>query len=150
MLKEVIIMINKGIFRIFFESNKDWINSHNLLDTNDLKIFYDMYEKFINDNNITNDEEVNAFRVVIRNEILKSLERKNTIIRVMSLCKAPSNSYVYIVNPTINEWYLNSRVQYVVEKSDLMILNSTITPKIKQNRKEMASSYIDASRKIVK
>ena len=143
-------MINREIFRSFFEVNKDWINSHNLLDTNDLKIFYDMYEKFLNDNNITNDEEVNAFRLVIKNEILKSLKRKNTIIRVMNLCKAPSSSYVYIANTIINDWYLNSRVQYVIEKSDLIILNSAIAPKIKQNRKEKDASFIDASKKIVK
>lgn len=101
-------MKNREIFRKFFKENKEWINNHNLLNTNNLKVFYDMYEKFIKDNNY-NDEELNNFRIVIKNEILRSLERKDLITIVMNFRKDPSSSYVYINNPTINEWYLSSR-----------------------------------------
>ena len=101
-------MKNREIFRKFFKENKEWINNHNLLNTNNLKVFYDKYEKFIKNNNY-NDEELNNFRIVIKNEILRSLERKDLITIVMNFRKAPSSSYVYINNPTINEWYLSSR-----------------------------------------
>jgi len=143
-------MINREIFRNFFEENKEWINNHSLLITNNLKEFCDIYEQFIKKNNLTNDEEFKAFRVIIKNEILKSLKSKDLITRVMNLRKSPSNSYVYIDNPTINKWYLSSRVQYVIEKADLVKLNSSIIPKIKQNKIERDTSFKDASKIIVK
>lgn len=143
-------MINREIFRNFFEVNKEWINNHSLLITNNLKEFCDIYEQFMKKNNLTNDEEFKAFRVIIKNEILKSLKSKDLIKRVMNLRKSPSNSYIYIDNPTINKWYLSSRVQYVIEKADLVKLNSSIIPKIKQNKIERDASFKDASKIIVK
>ena len=88
-------MINREIFRNFFEVNKEWINNHSLLITNNLKEFCDIYEQFMKKNNLTNDEEFKAFRVIIKNEILKSLKSKDLIKRVMNLRKSPSNSYIY-------------------------------------------------------
>ena len=114
----------KEEFRNFFEINKDWINCHSLCDTDNLKEFYDMYFEYINDNGLMEDKGIDVFRIVIKQEIAKSLEYdKEFYDYIYSMRKRPSDDLIFIDNPIIKKWYKASITQ-------MIDLNS----KIKQNR----------------
>lgn len=108
-------------FRKFFEENYEWISTHSLLDTDNLKTFYEMYYEYISLNNLLDDKGINVFRIVIKQEIVKSLNIDNEINRNI-------NNSSFIDNPRIRKWYLGS-----------MNLNTTNNYKTKQKRKDFNS-----------
>lgn len=117
----------KEEFRNFFEINKDWINCHSLCDTDNLKEFYDMYFEYINDNGLMEDKGIDVFRIVIKQEIVKSLEYNDEFYNYLfDMRKNSSDDAIFIDNPIIKKWYKASITQMIDKNS-----------KIKQNRREL-------------
>ena len=71
---------DRKILRDFFASNRDFLETHSLLDINNLKLFGDMFELFLKENNLEDNNIFKLFLLDIRNEELKQkLVRKKSI-----------------------------------------------------------------------
>lgn len=97
-------MKNKEKFRNFFEINRDWINSHSLLITDNLKIFYELYFNYIFENGLEEDQGINVFRFVIKQEVLKSTQLDNQRVLLNNEKKIVRGDII-IDNPVIRKWY---------------------------------------------
>lgn len=110
-------MKNKEKFRKFFEINRDWINSHSLLIADNLKIFYQLFYDYIFENGLEEDQGINVFRIVIKQEILKSIQLDSQKILFNSR-KNIMIGDIIIDNPIIRKWYSQCiQEDYMQEKN---------------------------------
>lgn len=126
-------MKNKEKFRKFFEINRDWINSHSLLIADNLKIFYQLFYDYIFENGLEEDQGINVFRIVIKQEILKSIQLDSQKILFNSR-KNIMIGDIIIDNPIIRKWYSQCiQEDYMQEKKRQLVRANLISLKMKDN-----------------
>ncbi len=126
-------MKNKEKFRKFFEINRDWINSHSLLIADNLKIFYQLFYDYIFENGLEEDQGINVFRIIIKQEILKSTQLDSQKILFNSR-KNIMIGDIIIDNPIIRKWYSQCiQEDYMQEKKRQLVRANLISLKMKDN-----------------
>ena len=126
-------MKNKEKLRKFFEINRDWINSHSLLIADNLKIFYQLFYDYIFENGLEEDQGINVFRIIIKQEILKSTQLDSQKILFNSR-KNIMIGDIIIDNPIIRKWYSQCiQEDYMQEKKRQLVRANLISLKMKDN-----------------
>ena len=132
------------LLRTFFENNIEFINTHNLLRYENIKIFGDLYEQFIDENNLRDNDILMLFLAEIRISQLSYKITANTIkIRVLS-------NHNINANDTIIKWYKESKIFKYITSTNIQEANKGLTQKLKQNEEERKKSWKDAAKKYVK
>lgn len=132
------------LLRTFFENNIEFINTHNLLRYENIKIFGDLYEQFIDENNLRDNDILMLFLAEIRMSQLSYKITANTIkIRVLS-------NHNINANDTIIKWYKESKIFKYITSTNIQEANKGLTQKLKQNEEERKKSWKDAAKKYVK
>ena len=132
------------LLRTFFENNIEFMNTHNLLRYENIKIFGDLYEQFIDENNLRDNDILMLFLAEIRISQLSYKITANTIkIRVLS-------NHNINANDTIIKWYKESKIFKYITSTNIQEANKGLTQKLKQNEEERKKSWKDAAKKYVK
>ena len=143
---------DRKILRNFFTNNREFLETHSLLDINNLKLFGDMFEIFLNENNLEDNIIFKAFLLDIRCEELKQkLGRKTKTIQDVVLTFAkPITKPPFEVSTRILRWYEESKVVTILDNATIKEINRNIEPKIEQNRLERILSFESGAKVRVK
>lgn len=94
----------KRQLRVFFETNKEWIESHSLLDENNINELINMYGEFIEANHLNHSRALLMFIVEMKQESTKArIERNASRIRNLSINSVPLSVRISN-NQTVNMW----------------------------------------------
>lgn len=145
---------DRKILRDFFASNREFLETHSLLDINNLKLFGDMFELFLKENNLEDNNIFKVFLLDLRSEELKQkLGRKNnpkTIKDVVLTFAKPLAKSPFEASDRILRWYEESKVVTILDNVTIKEINKNIEPKIEQNRLERILSWEDGAKIRVK
>lgn len=130
---------DRKILRSFFAMEKEFLETHSLLDKENLKLIEEHYVIFLKENNLEDKEIFKAFLLDIkREELREKLNDKKT--SVWDLAKSTSKPSIE-ASSIILKWYEASKVMAILSDADINSVNKIIEPKILQNRLERQRSW---------
>ena len=142
---------DRKILRNFFDSNREFLETHSLIDINNLKLFGDMFELFLKENNLEDNNIFKMFLLDIRSEELKQkLVRKKSIKKVVLQFAKPLFKPPFEASARILRWYEESMVVTVLDDVTIKEINRNIESKIEQNKLERKLSLESGAKVRVK
>ena len=142
---------DRKILRNFFASNREFLETHSLLDINNLKLFGDMFELFLKENNLEDNNIFKLFLLDIRSEELKQkLTNKKSIKDVVLTFAKPLTKPPFEATTKILRWYEESKVVTILDDTTIRETNKNIEPKIEQNKLERKLSFENGAKVRVK
>lgn len=142
---------DRKILRNFFDSNREFLETHSLIDINNLKLFGDMFELFLKENNLEDNNIFKMFLLDIRSEELKQkLVRKKSIKEVVLQFAKPLSKPPFEASARILRWYEESMVVTVLDDVTIKEINRNIESKIEQNKLERKLSLESGAKVRVK
>lgn len=130
---------DRKILREFFRKEKEFLETHSLLEIENLKIFEEHFQLFLKENNLEDKEIFKIFLLDIKNEELRlrmNIKKSSVWDFAIPLTKPPFEASAIIL-----KWYEESKVITVLTDNDINEINKIIEPKIQQNRLERQESW---------
>lgn len=137
----------KKFLKIFFNINNDFIETRDMLDSDNISNFAEMYLEYLKQNNLINDEVLYYFYFELK---LSQLKEKSKKINLQKLIEPASSISTRCKNNVINKWRHELKIVKVVSKTDTISLNNSIKKAIKQNKLERIASFEVARKKVVR
>lgn len=145
--------IQKEFLKNFFNINIDFIETKDMLDSDNISLFAETYLEYLKKWDLISDQVLYYFYFELKlsqlqkKAISKNLSSKE---RIMRMTVPASSIATRCKNDIINKWRHELKVVKVVSQLDKTSLDKQIEHKAKQNKLERISSWEDARNKIVR
>ena len=133
----------RHLIKQFFDENREYINSTDLCNYENLKIFGDLYQKFLEKNDQTKNDKLLLFLAEIRyNQLSYKLTKDSLNLKIAKLAKKTIPNFII-------KWHIESKV--LIYKAEMDVESKkALKLQLDQNARERSASFKEASKKIVK